>query len=326
MNFYLDFEATQFSERIISIGCIAENGTKFETLVKPVKNEKVNAFITNLTGITNEMLENAPTADEAFNAFYNFVKDNNNGGAPTYYCYGSSDKNFIKHTVSGMCDFQAIVFASSVQALLIDYSATVKSYLSTRGLALKKLVALIRHVEEVEQKHDALDDAMMLKECYEGLDTLDKDTFMAEPIPTKQLDVTKCNTAFQDAYHQLVNENGELTPVKMQGRGYTTAEKDYLKHLRMDVWGQVKAEDISGDCSDKDWQVKLTHIRTGAVKYFTAPWVAAMFFNGYILKSRSPKDSKSLNTTMKEMARNPNNFCGYRCEIIFENKEVKEGE
>ena len=321
MNFYLDFEATQFSQRIISIGCIAENGEKFETLVKPVKNEKVNAFITNLTGITNEMLENAPTADEAFNAFYHFVKDNNGDGVPTYYCYGSSDKSFIKHTVSGMHDFQAIVFASSVQELLVDYSATVKSYLSTRELSLKKLVALIRHVEEVNQKHNAIDDAMMLKECYEGLDTLNRDTVMLGFTPTRQLKTSKRVDAFQSAYNKLINEYGELKPIHMAGRTYTVTEKDYLKHLRMDVWGQVKAENISGDCSDKDWQVKLTRICTGEVKYFTTPYVAAMFFNGYVLKSCSPKDSKDLNTTMKQMAKNPNNFHGYRCEIVLNNNE-----
>lgn len=215
MNFYLDFEATQFSERIISIGCIADNGARFETLVKPVKNEKVNTFITQLTGITNEMLENAPTADEAFNAFYDFVKTNNESGAPTYYCYGTCDKNFIQRTVSGMSDFHAIMFASSIQALLVDYSAVVKTYLSTRGLSLKKLVALIRHVDEVEQNHDALDDAMMLKECYEGLTTLDKDAFMSELTPVRQTEITKCNTAFQEAYDKLIDENGKLTPAKL---------------------------------------------------------------------------------------------------------------
>ena len=30
MNFYVDFEATQFSNRIISIGCTNELGEKFE--------------------------------------------------------------------------------------------------------------------------------------------------------------------------------------------------------------------------------------------------------------------------------------------------------
>lgn len=321
MNFYLDFEATQFSERIISIGCIADNGASFKTLVKPVKNEKVNAFITQLTGITNEMLENAPTADEAFNAFCDFVKTNNEGGVPTYYCYGSSDKNFIQHTVSGMSDFHAIMFASSIQALMVDYSAVVKKYLSTRGLSLKKLVALIRHVDEVEQNHDALDDAMMLKECYEGLDTLDKDILMPEPTPIRQSLGANCNSAFTEAYNKLIDECGQLQSIKMAGHTFNKEEVDYLKQLRRD-WVDVKEKDFQGDATAENWNAKLTHIRTGAVKYFTEPWVAAMFLNRYVMTKRSSKDLKALNTTMKEMARNPNNFGGYRCEIICNNVSI----
>ena len=57
MKFCLDFEATRFSNRIISIGCVAENGNTFYTLVKPVNKAKVDRFITELTGITNAMLE-----------------------------------------------------------------------------------------------------------------------------------------------------------------------------------------------------------------------------------------------------------------------------
>lgn len=315
MNFYLDFEATQFSERIISIGCIADNGARFETLVKPVKNEKVNAFITQLTGITNEMLEDAPTADEAFNAFYEFVKTNNEGGAPTYYCYGCCDKNFIQRTVSGMSDFHAIMFASSIQALLVDYSAVVKNYLSTRGLSLKKLVALIRHVDEVEQNHDALDDAMMLKECYEGLNTLDKDILATEPAPIKKATNVSGNSAFAEAYNKMIEECGQLQSIKMAGHIFSMEDQAYLRQLRRD-WVGAKAEDISGDATSENWKTKLTHIRTGAEKYFSEPWVAAMFFNRFVLTGRSSKDLKALNTTMKEMAKNPNNFGGYRCEII----------
>ena len=318
MNFYLDFEATQFSERIISIGCIADNGARFKTLVKPVKNEKVTAFITQLTGITNEMLENAPSADEAFNAFYEFVKTNNDGGTPTYYCYGDSDVKFIKHTVSGMNDFQAIMFASSIQALLVDYSAVVKSYLSTRGLALKKLVALIRQVDEVEQNHDALDDAIMLKECYEGLDTLDKDALVNAPAPIKQ---PRPNTAFADAYNKLIEEHGQLSSVKMAGHTFTQEERVYLKQLRTE-WANVKATDVFGDATAENYHAKLTHIRTGAVKYFTEPWVAAMFMNRCVLTGRSSKDPKAINATMKAMANNPNNFGGYRCEIIHKNNNA----
>ena len=54
MRFFVDFEATQFSNRIISIGCVAANGNTFSTLVKPGK-KKITKFITDLTGITNEI-------------------------------------------------------------------------------------------------------------------------------------------------------------------------------------------------------------------------------------------------------------------------------
>ena len=314
MNFYLDFEATQFSNEIISIGCVADNGSRFSRLVKA--NKKVSKFITDLTGITQEMLDTEGlSADEAFLAFYQYVKENNEPGkVPTYYCYGNSDKDFIKHTVQHMTNFEAIIFASSVQALLVDYSNTVKNYLSTRGLALKKLVALIRHVDEIEQKHDALDDALMLKECFEGLDTLDKG-FLATPPAVKPTEVANCNSAFQVAYQQMIDENGLLTPVKMQGVNLTAEDKHYLKTLRCATWEKMSADEVPGDATEENYAVKMTHIKKGHVKYFSTPTVAAMFLNGYILKSRSPKETKALNSTMKEMGRNPNNFCGYRCEL-----------
>lgn len=324
MNFYIDFEATQFSEEIISIGCIAENGNTFNCLVVPSDLKKVTSFITKLTGITREMVEERGYSPEAaFAHFKMFVKENNCDAVPTYYCYGNQDKTFLRNTIKHMHSFEMIVFASSVRDMLVDYSVVVKNHLATCGLSLKKLVALIRHVDDVEQKHDALDDAIMLKECYENLGTINKDEFQS----IRQVEVTKCNTAFQEAYNQIIDENGKLSPVKMSGRNFTVEDKNYLKNLRMNVWGhQAKVEAITGDASEDDWQVKITHIRTGDVKYFTAPWVAAMFFNGYVINGRSPKDSKSLNGTMKEMANNPNNFCGYRCELSFKNKEVKEGE
>ena len=326
MNFYLDFEATQFSNEIISIGCVADNGARFSCFVKPHDKKKLTKFITELTGITQEMLNcDGVSANEAFLNFYKFVKENNEpGSVPTYYCYGSNDKDFIKHTVQHMTNFEAIIFASSVQALLIDYSNTVKNYLFNRGLTLKKLVALIRHVDEVEQCHDALDDALMLKECFEGLDTLDRNAFAPIPI-IRTVEVSK-NSEFAQAFQQLVDENGLLEPVKLQGVNLTVQEKDYLKKLRLETWGQIAAEDVPGDATEENYMVKMTHIKKGLVKYFSTPIVAAMFLNGYILKSRSPKETKALNNTMKEMARNPNNFCGYRCELRINDIETKEGE
>ena len=172
MQYFIDFEATQFSERIISIGCIAANGETFKTLVQPVKKkDKVNAFITQLTGITNEMLSTAPTADEAFNAFFDFVLENKDDDAPEYFCYGNADKQFIERTVSHMTDTRAVTFARSLQYLLQDYSVKVKSHFQIHTeIALRKAYMLIQN-EEIEQHHDALEDARMLYAVARNLKT-----------------------------------------------------------------------------------------------------------------------------------------------------------
>lgn len=162
MIFSLDFEATQFSERIISIGCVAENGNTFYSLVKPAKKkDKVNNFITALTGITNEMLENAPTADEVFNNLFDFVADQGDG-VPTYYCYGDCDVRFIERTIKHMTDPRAITFAIAMMNTMIDFSQTAKAFFAVNEtIALRKIYALIVG-DEVDQAHNALEDAKML--------------------------------------------------------------------------------------------------------------------------------------------------------------------
>jgi inhibitor of KinA sporulation pathway (predicted exonuclease) len=322
MNFYIDFEATQFTEEIISIGCIAENGNTFNCLVVPSNLKKITPFITDLTGITQEMVQEDGYSPEcAFAHLKMFVTENNGDEMPAFYCYGNQDKTFLKNTIKHMHNLEMILFASAVRDMLVDYSVTVKDYLSNCGLSLKKLVALIRQVDEVEQNHDALDDAKMLKECFEGLTTLEKPTPAIRKVPTNQ-----CNPSFQQAQQQLINEQGLLTPIKLTGRTYSKEEKDYIQNLRLNIWGQIPHNMVPGDAKEDNYIVKLTHIKTGNVKYFSDLHVAAMFFNGYILSSRSPKQDKALNSTMKEFARNPNNFAGYRCEIKMPIETNEKGE
>ena len=45
MKYFLDFEATQFSHRIISIGAVCENGHSFYSLVKPESKYKISKKI-----------------------------------------------------------------------------------------------------------------------------------------------------------------------------------------------------------------------------------------------------------------------------------------
>ena len=200
MQFFIDFEATQFSERIISIGCVASNGATFSTLVKPVmKKDKVNRFITELTGITNAMLETAPTADEAFNLFFDFVLAQGPYGLHQYYCYGNSDAQFIERTVSHMNDARAITFAKMLHHELIDFSKDVKLFFQmSTDIALRKVYSLIQN-DNVEQHHDALEDAQMLYEVVRNLTTKcvveDKTKFANMPKTIKPIGKNKLNKA-----------------------------------------------------------------------------------------------------------------------------------
>lgn len=166
MKFFIDFEALQFNNFIISIGCVCENGNQFCSFVKPPEGKTVSQFITDLTGITDETLAAAPSIDEAFNTFYQFISDNCaiTSEKPEYFCYGDMDATFIKASMKYINDIQAYTFAQALSHSLVDYQKTVKSFFITpNNIALKKVYTLIKE-EETVQHHDALEDAMMLSE------------------------------------------------------------------------------------------------------------------------------------------------------------------
>lgn len=190
MKFFIDFEATRFSNRIISIGCVADNGETFKTLVKPVNKGKVDKFITELTGITNEMVQAAPTADEAFNMLFDFIELNSDGTQPTYYCYGNADEQFLSSTVKFMTDVRACICAQAIKGNIIDYATVVKKFFVVKhDLALRKVYMLITSLDELEQTHDALEDALMLKtivnNLYDKCKPEDKETILSIPSQPK---------------------------------------------------------------------------------------------------------------------------------------------
>ena len=75
-----DIETTgldpEFDE-IIEIGAVKiKDGIKIDTFNSLIKPEyEIDEFITELTGITNEMVENAPSIDEVLPKFMDFIKD-----------------------------------------------------------------------------------------------------------------------------------------------------------------------------------------------------------------------------------------------------------
>ena len=76
MKYFIDFEATQFTNEIIEIGCINEYGDVFHSYIKAKK--KLTSFITNLTGITQDIINEAPSTDEVFENFFEWLNKFNN--------------------------------------------------------------------------------------------------------------------------------------------------------------------------------------------------------------------------------------------------------
>lgn len=96
MKYFIDFEATQFSQEIISVGCIREDGQTFYALVAPKKG-KITPFITNLTGITAEMIDSAMSAEAVFSRFYDWLFENPDD-MPEFIVWGGADGDFVRHT------------------------------------------------------------------------------------------------------------------------------------------------------------------------------------------------------------------------------------
>lgn len=175
MNFYIDFEATQFAQRIISIGCITETGDSFYTLVKPVDGDRVNSFITNLTGIDNAALEEKGLApEEALYKLRYFIQTHVDPEEPSFfYTYGNSDKDFLDRTIHHCdFDFNEQVWFYSLAASFIDYSIFVNKFFKTGTISLKKAAAWFKG-EPIYQHHNALEDADLLRYVACGIAATD---------------------------------------------------------------------------------------------------------------------------------------------------------
>ena len=267
MNFYLDFEATRFSNRIISIGCVAENGNTFSSLVKPGDKKKVDKFITELTGITNEMLADAPDADSAFMSLFKFIIANTGTEAPTYYVYGNSDAEFLAATIRHMSDPVACICAQAIKGNLIDYASVVKKFfVAPSDLALRKVYMLIKSQEELVQKHDALEDALMLQTVVAGLydkcKPEDKATIMAMPSQKRPQ-----------------TGNKKSAPAIFQ------------------KWNQLNSPKWEADtmADENCWCVKCTCDQNGQhVMYFDSFNTAALWLIRYMVRNTSPRNDAAV--------------------------------
>ena len=185
MNYFVDFEATQFSNEIISIGCVDQNGREFYSEVRARK--KITNFITSLTGITDEQNKAAESSDEVFARFFDWLMENPNERA-VFYCYGNTDINFVKKNLDLTKNLKAQAALSIMGMNLHDYSAVTKVHFGlVKNIALIKLVAYYRGVECVDQTHDALEDAKFLKEVYDCVSA--ESEVQGHPFPDYELNL-----------------------------------------------------------------------------------------------------------------------------------------
>ena len=261
MRFFLDFEATRFSNRIISIGCVADNGAKFETLVKPINKGKVDNFITNLTGITKEMAAAAPSADEAFNQLFDFIELTNDNNPPVYYCYGNTDVEFLKHTAKYMEDVRACICAQAIQGTIIDFSITVKKFFNVpNDIALRKIYSLINPKNVFNDKHNALEDALMLKNIVNNL-------------------YHRCKPGDKETLLSMPSQRATIYPQKKK------SPEVFLSWDNQEKWeSETFADEIN-------WKIKyIEQHNNQKIKYFNDVNVAALWVIKYLAHNVSPKN------------------------------------
>ena len=155
MKYFIDFEAQQYTNEIIEIGCVREDGCQFHSLVHPgEKHKRLSGFVKKLTGITQEELNNAPSVDEVFTRFFYWLGQD--GGPAQFYCYGTSDPDFVHASIKLATQLMPQAALSLIVSNMKDYSLTVKNHFGL--ISTPALIKVARYFEN----NDNLDELIAL--------------------------------------------------------------------------------------------------------------------------------------------------------------------
>lgn len=262
MKYFIDFEATQFTNEIISIGCVREDGNSFYALVKPKKPKAITPFITDLTGITKDMLENEKNSDEVFENFFDWLSFNNE--AVEFYCYGNSDITFLKKNLKDRTSSLKAQAALSLIAMsLKDYSLDVKNHFGLiQAVSLKK-VANYFYPNGNYLNHNALSDAQMLRDVYLGVEAESEVTGI--PFPEHVgVPVFKEAADFKNFIIERIN-GGQVEAV------YESLDEaiDYIQEL-------LASQNSSAATTRERLGNRIMKAINGKNKYFNQKWVVKM--------------------------------------------------
>ena len=197
----IDVETTGISpekERIIEIGAYQpETGEIFRTLINPGR--PLPAKITELTGITDEMLVDAPEEAEAIAALLEFMGE---------------DTVLLGHNIGFDHSFlvQAIRRCGFSEPQFYGIDTLKLSRVLCPELPNKKLETMVAHFGLTnERAHRAFEDARVTVEVYRCLKAMNREPELFHPVPMyfkakKTEPMTQKQRSFLNAilkYHQL---------------------------------------------------------------------------------------------------------------------------
>lgn len=197
----IDVETTGISpekERIIEIGAFRpETGEVFRTLIQPGR--PLPEKITELTGITDAMLTDAPEEPEAIKAWLDFMGE---------------DTVLLGHNISFDHSFlvQAIRRCGFPEPQFLGIDTLKLSRVLCPELPNKKLETMVEHFGLTnERAHRAFEDARVTVEVYQCLKAMKKELELFEPVlmffkAKKTEPMTQKQRSFLSAilkYHQL---------------------------------------------------------------------------------------------------------------------------
>lgn len=160
------------SMEVIQIGAILldESFTEigqFQTLVKPQYNNVICKNIASLTGISTEMVENAPVFKDALRSFLSWCKDQ---GDVQVYAWSESDRDQFLHEIN----LKEIAIGNEAMSLIngfIDFQNDFDHIMGLeRSISLENAL-MYAGVDFAGHQHDALDDARNTAELLRIVNT-----------------------------------------------------------------------------------------------------------------------------------------------------------
>lgn len=213
---FIDLESTQTEHETIAIGAILadigedsmpqEPFQEFKLLIKP--HHKVGQIVTELTGITDEMLTDALSFEEGISLLESFVGfEENSRPNLKFVCFGEQDRRMMRISSKISKSKSVLTFNDFFSKNYIDFSTFISRFIKDEKGNIMSLVNLLRFfgLDPRGISHDPLNDAYDLLELYRAFKTrsdLVKEAYLNRLI--KELNVPE---VFRPTYKKILKGN-----------------------------------------------------------------------------------------------------------------------